>query len=256
MNRRRTALPLVLVLAICGGLALFALMALKEKPITTAVTPFDRQQLVADIAAAGFAPGDRAHVRIYKQERRLELWMQHAAEPYRLFRTYDICAFSGDLGPKLAEGDGQAPEGFYRVGLKQLNPNSRHHLSFNLGFPNAYDQSLGRTGSALMVHGGCSSIGCYAITDRNVDEVYAIIEAALRGGQDAVDVHVFPFEMTAARLTEADGHRWLPFWQNLKQGSDHFTQTGLPPRVAACRGEYRFGTDAEGPECVAIAAWS
>ncbi|MDB5540026.1 MAG: hypothetical protein JWQ89_1753 [Devosia sp.] len=217
---------------------------------------YDRTQFVAELKAAGFALGDAAHVRIFKREHKLELWMKGAGQRYALFRTYDICRFSGGLGPKLKEGDKQSPEGFYRVSAKQLNPNSRHHLSFNLGFPNAFDSQLGRTGSALMVHGGCSSVGCYAITDQSVDEVYAVVEAALEGGQDAVDVHVFPFRLTAMALAAEGSNTWAPFWRNLKAGYDLFEAEGTPPRVGACRGEYRFGQDAEGPECAAIAAWS
>lgn len=217
---------------------------------------FDRTQLAADLVAAGFTMGDPVHIRILKRERRLEVWLQADGGRYAKFRDYDICRFSGELGPKLKEGDRQAPEGFYRVARAQLNPNSRHHLSFNLGFPNAFDRQLGRTGSALMVHGGCSSIGCYAITDESVDEVYAMLEAALNRGQEAVDVHVFPFELTATALAAEGGQTWLGFWRNLKQGRDLFFAEGVPPKVGACRGEYRFGEDAEGADCVAIAAWS
>ena len=217
---------------------------------------FDRDRLRADLVEAGYAMGDPVHIRIFKRERRLELWMQHAAGRFGHFRSYDICNFSGDLGPKLREGDRQAPEGFYRVGKSQLNPNSRHHLAFNLGFPNVFDRQLGRTGSALMVHGGCSSVGCYAITDGAVDEVYAVVEAALDNGQEAVDVHAFPFALTETALAEQSGHAWQTFWRNLKQGYDLFETAGLPPKVAACGGVYRFGEDAEGPDCVAIAAWS
>jgi murein L,D-transpeptidase YafK len=217
---------------------------------------FDRSKLVADLGAAGFALGDPAHVRILKREKRLEVYLQRAGGRFERFRSYYICTFSGELGPKLKEGDRQAPEGFYRVGKKQLNPNSRHHLAFNIGFPNAYDRQLGRTGSELMVHGGCSSLGCYAITDESVDQVYAIVEAALDRGQEAVDVHLFPFALTASALAEQGGHTWLDFWRNLKDGYDLFEAQGVPPKVAACRGKYRFGADAEGDECVAIAAWS
>lgn len=217
---------------------------------------YDRTQFVAELTEAGFALGDAAHVRIFKREHKLELWLKRADGRYALFRDYDICKFSGELGPKLKEGDRQSPEGFYRVAASQLNPNSRHHLSFNLGFPNAFDRQLGRTGSALMVHGGCSSVGCYAITDANVDEVYAVVEAALAKGQDAVDVHVFPFRMTATALAAEGGNTWAPFWRNLKSGYDLFETAGTPPKVGACWGEYRFGADAEGPECAVIAAWS
>jgi murein L,D-transpeptidase YafK len=267
MQPRRLA-PVLWGLAIVAGLGLVGIALpltqgypsllhwLGDRIIAEQTPRFDRAQLNADLGEAGFAMGDPVHVRIFKRERRLEVWLQRAGGRYVRFRDYDICKFSGELGPKLKEGDRQAPEGFYRVARAQLNPNSRHHLSFNLGFPNAFDRQLGRTGSALMVHGGCSSIGCFAITDESVDEVYAMVEAALDRGQDAIDVHVFPFELTATALSAEGGSTWLDFWRNLKNGYDMFEQAGVPPKVAACRGEYKFGTDAEGPDCVAIAAWS
>ncbi|HQZ12766.1 MAG TPA: murein L,D-transpeptidase family protein [Devosia sp.] len=229
---------------------------LADRIIADDAPRYDRAPLVADLEAAGFALGTPAHVRIFKREKRLEVWMARDDGRYAQFRSYDICTYSGTLGPKLVEGDLQAPEGFYRVSRLQLNPNSRHHLAFNLGFPNAYDRSYGRTGSALMVHGGCSSVGCFAITDAAVDEVYAIVEAALARGQEAVDVHVFPFALTDRALAaEADGP-WTGFWHNLKHGYDLFEAARVPPRVAACRGAYTFGTDAEGQDCDPIAAWS
>lgn len=229
---------------------------LKDRLITAEEPRFDREQLRGDLLAAGFALGNPAHIRIFKQEKRLEVWLQRSDGRFALFRGYDICKFSGGLGPKLREGDRQSPEGFYRVGKLQLNPASRHHLSFNLGFPNAYDRQLGRTGSALMVHGGCSSIGCYAITDAKVDEVYAMVEAALDAGQEAIDVHAFPFRLTETALAREANNPWQSYWRNLKQGFDLFELTAAPPPVVACKGEYRFGRDAGGPGCVAIAAWS
>ena len=266
MNRRRTAALVgiaAVVALIVVGIALpmgagypSVLHWLGDRIIADKEPRFDRSRLAAELTGAGFAMGDPVHVRILKREKRLEVWLQREGGRFARFKSYDICSFSGELGPKLAEGDRQAPEGFYRVGLKQLNPNSRHHLSFNLGFPNAFDRQLGRTGSALMVHGGCSSIGCYAITDESVDEVYAMVEAALHRGQEAVDVHVFPFALTGAALAAEARHPWAVFWANLKQGYDQFEVDGRPPRVGACRGEYRFGEAVEGPECVAIAAWS
>lgn len=217
---------------------------------------FDRSVLYDDLSTAGFRLGAPAHVRIFKREKRLELWLARDDGRYAMFKGYDICNYSGALGPKLQEGDRQAPEGFYRVGLRQLNPGSRHHLSFNLGFPNAFDTQLGRTGSALMVHGGCSSVGCYAITDESVDEVYAVVEASLRQGQQAVDVAVFPFRMTTTALADHASSPWLGFWRNLKQGYDLFEADFTPPKVGACKGEYRFGQAAEDAQCAAIAAWS
>lgn len=260
--------PAALALAAFCGLALGAIVwpltqgyptlvhLLGDRIIPDAIARFDRTPLVADLEAAGFALGQPAHVRIFKREKRLEVWMARADGRFGKFRTYDICALSGALGPKLAEGDRQSPEGFYRVARSQLNPQSRHYLAFNLGYPNAYDRSLGRTGSALMVHGGCSSVGCFAITDAAVDEVYAIVEAALDHGQAAVDVHVFPFALTENALAAEVDNRWSSFWLNLKRGYDLFEAAGVPPKVAACRGEYIFGKDAEGPDCDPIAAWS
>ena len=217
--------------------------------------PFDRPRLAADLASAGFAMGDDVHIRIFKREKRLEVWMRADAVAYRLFRTYDICTFSGELGPKLREGDRQSPEGFYRIRLAQLNPDSRHHLAFNTGFPNEYDQQLGRTGSVLMVHGGCSSIGCYAMTDASIDQIYAMVEAALNRGQEGVDVAIFPFVMSAAALEAEVQNTWYPFWANLKHGFDLFEAVQVPPRVAACEGQYRFGADADGAGCQPIAGW-
>lgn len=216
--------------------------------------PFDRAPLLASLKASGFALGQPAFVRIFKREARLELWMRDG-ERFRPFRSYPVCRYSGELGPKLKEGDGQAPEGFYKVALKQLNPNSRHHLSFNLGFPNAFDRQLGRTGSALMVHGGCTSVGCYAMTDAQVDEIYAVVEAAMLAGQREVDVHVFPFRPERAVLDAEAGHAAAPFWRNLAEGFSLFETTGLPPKIGACRGLYRFDKDAEAPGCEPITGW-
>ncbi len=224
-----------------------------DRPITDPV--FDRTQLNADLADAGFALGDEAYVRIFKREHLLEVWMRKAGGGFSLFRAYEICKYSGGLGPKLAEGDRQAPEGFYRVARKQLNPNSRHHLAFNVGFPNAFDQQLGRTGSFLMVHGGCTSVGCYAMTDAQVDEIYAIVEAALDRGQSQVDVSIFPFRMSETALQAEAASPWSAFWRNLKQGFDLFEAARLPPKVAACEGAYVFGGEAIGPGCKPISGW-
>jgi murein L,D-transpeptidase YafK len=215
-----------------------------------------RPQLSAALADAGFALGAPAHVRIYKRESLLEVWLGKPAGRFALFRSYPICKWSGTLGPKLAEGDRQAPEGFYRITLRQLNPASRPHRAFNLGFPNAFDRALGRTGSALMVHGGCSSVGCYAMTDPQIDEIYTIIDAALAAGQAEVDVAIFPFRLTETAL-QAEAHSpWLAFWQNLKQGADLFELTGTPPAVGTCDGAYRFGPEATSSGCTPIAGWA
>ncbi len=191
------------------------------------------------LGKAGLEMGQPVFIRIFKQSSELELWVRDASS-YRLFRTYEICRWSGRLGPKLREGDRQSPEGFYSVRRASLNPNSRHHLSFNLGFPNAFDRSLGRTGSFLMVHGGCSSIGCYAMTDAGVDDIYRLVEAALDAGQEAVAVHIFPFRMSAENLARHAGSQWIDFWNDLKPGYDAFEESGVPPRVHTGDGRYEF----------------
>ena len=136
-------------------------------------------------------------IRIYKEERTLEVWKQDRTGKFAPLQSYPICKFSGKLGPKIAQGDYQAPEGFYDITPAQMNPQSSEYLSFNIGFPNAFDRSLGRTGSFLMVHGGCRSVGCYAMTDYQMEEIYGLVEEAFRGGQDRVQLQAFPFQMTA-----------------------------------------------------------
>lgn len=205
------------------------------------------------LAKRGFALGAPTFIRIFKQESELEVW-QMRESAFALVATYPICTWSGDLGPKLAEGDGQSPEGFYAVGLKQLNPNSAYYRAFNLGFPNAYDRTYGRSGSFLMVHGDCLSIGCYAMTDSGIDDIYQIVEAALKAGQSEVPVHAFPFRMTDGRLAEMAGHRWASYWAGLKEGYDFFEKTKTPPEVSVCGGRYAFGPSTAG-DCQPIRAW-
>jgi len=212
-----------------------------------------RPPLPARLAAAGFTSGDAAFIRIFKTEAQLEMWLKRGAR-YELFDTYPVCAWSGVLGPKEKEGDGQSPEGFYEVGLKQLNPNSDYHRAFNLGYPNAYDRAHARTGSALMVHGACASIGCYAMTDYFVTEIYGLVEAALRKGQRSVPVHVFPFRMTQGAVTVHAADEWAPFWLNLKQGYDAFEIARIPPDVYACGRRYAFGA-AGRTHCDRVTAW-
>jgi murein L,D-transpeptidase YafK len=182
------------------------------------------------LAALGAEKGNRVFIRIFKLESILEVWLEVDGE-YRLFKYYPVCNYSGFLGPKLKEGDRQAPEGFYAVERSALNPNSKFHLSFNLGYPNAYDRAYGRTGSYLMIHGKCDSIGCYAMEDRPIEEIYGLVEAALKTGQQSVPVHIFPFRMTDVRMANYTLHPWYEFWTNLKEGYEYFEAEKVPPRV-------------------------
>lgn len=187
------------------------------------------------------AEGTEVFIRIFKKEDELELWLKAPeGQTFELAETFPICSWSGALGPKLKEGDGQSPEGFYKVRLGSLNPNSSYHLSFNLGFPNAYDRAHGRTGSFLMVHGACASIGCYAMTDAGIEKIYGAVETALNGGQSAVDVHIFPFRMTDQNLHDHSDSEWSDFWQNLKQGYDYFESERRLPRIAVDQKQYTF----------------
>jgi len=170
----------------------------------------------------------------------LQMWKRGEGEAFHLDRSFDICTWSGDLGPKLKEGDGQSPEGFYFIKPSSLNPNSSYHLSFNLGFPNAYDRARGFTGSFLMVHGDCVSIGCYAMTNDGIEDIYADAEAAFAGGQSFIRVHIFPFEMTKANLDAQRGNRNYVFWSNLKTGWDWFEHEKRPPNVTVIDKAYVF----------------
>lgn len=188
--------------------------------------------LTRQLAARGLKFGDPVFIRIFKEPRDLELWVKEPKKKsYALFRTYRIAAMSGKLGPKEQRGDLQAPEGFYYVSRKGMNPNSRFHLSFNIGYPNEFDQAHGRDGAFIMVHGNRVSIGCYAMTDRMVEEIYTLTDAALKNGQKFFRVHSFPFRMTEKRMKEARLNQWHRFWINLKEGYDAFEKSKIPPNV-------------------------
>jgi murein L,D-transpeptidase YafK len=204
-----------------------------------------RPALTEALARHRVAIGDPVYVRVFKEERELELWMRDAragvAGDFRLVKTYPICAFSGRLGPKQRQGDLQAPEGFYTVRRGQLNPASSYHLSFDLGYPNAYDRAHGRTGNYLMVHGSCVSIGCYAMGDAAIEEIYTLVAAALAQGQDGVPVHAFPFRFRDAPPARVAESEWNEFWTDLRAGYDAFEATQRPPTVTVRGRRYVVG---------------
>jgi murein L,D-transpeptidase YafK len=179
-------------------------------------------------------------MRIYKEDSTLEVWKQDRTGKFALLNSYPICKFSGHLGPKIMEGDHQAPEGFYDITRGQMNPNSSEFLAFNTGYPNAYDRSLGRTGGFVMVHGGCASVGCYAMTDNEMEEIYGLADEAFKGGQDKIQLQAFPFRMTAENLASHAGDPNMPFWEMLKTGSDAFLASERPPTIAVCDQRYVF----------------
>jgi murein L,D-transpeptidase YafK len=179
-------------------------------------------------------------VRIFKQEAELEVWKQDRDGRFALLKTYPICRWSGDLGPKVREGDRQAPEGFYTISPAQMNPQSAYYLSFNTGYPNAFDQALGRTGGQLMVHGDCSSRGCYAMTDEQIAEIYSLGRESFFGGQRAFQLQAYPFKMTPINMAKHRNNPNMPFWKMIKEGYDHFEVTRQEPRVDFCEKKYVF----------------
>ncbi|HEX2538413.1 MAG TPA: L,D-transpeptidase family protein [Pseudolabrys sp.] len=179
-------------------------------------------------------------VRVFKEEAELEVWKQTRDGQYALLKTYPICKWSGDLGPKKKEGDRQAPEGFYAITPGLMNPNSNYYLAFNTGFPNAYDRAHNYTGSELMVHGDCSSRGCYAMTDEQIQEIYALARESFFGGQKSFQFDAFPFRMTALNMAKHRNNPNFAFWKMLKEGYDNFEATKQPPQVAVCEQRYLF----------------
>jgi murein L,D-transpeptidase YafK len=179
-------------------------------------------------------------IRLFKQEAELEVWKQDRSGRFALLKTYPICRWSGDLGPKVREGDRQAPEGFYSISPGQMNPQSAYYLSFNTGYPNAYDQSLGHSGSQLMVHGDCSSRGCYAMTDEQISEIYALGRESFFGGQKAFQFQAYPFRMTPLNMAKHRNNPNMAFWKMIKEGYDHFEITRQEPKVDFCEKKYVF----------------
>ena len=180
-------------------------------------------------------------IRTFKKEAEFEIWKQQADGQYTLLKTYPMCRWSGQLGPKVREGDRQVPEGFYTITPGQMNPNSAYYLSFNVGYPNAYDRAHGYSGGSIMVHGACSSAGCFSMTDEQIAEIYAVAREAFGGGQRAIQMQSLPFRMTPENLAK---HRFDPnmkFWKDLKEGSDQFEVSKQETKVAICDRRYVFG---------------
>jgi murein L,D-transpeptidase YafK len=187
----------------------------------------------------GLVLGSAIFIRVFKEENELELWVEEDNQ-YSLFKTYKICYYSGDLGPKTFQGDYQSPEGFYFVNSGRMNPWSNFHLSMNLGYPNRYERSKGYTGDYLMIHGDCVSIGCYAMTNEGIEEIYTLASIALAKGQSFFRVHIFPFLMTRQNMELHNQNNWYTFWQNLKLGYDWFQERRIPPNVEVSDGKYIF----------------
>jgi murein L,D-transpeptidase YafK len=235
MKRIALAASLALALAACQDDGFSRSSTRHLEPIPPAA--------MALMASKGMSKTDPILIRAFKKESEMELWKRGSDGKYALFKTYPICRWSGQLGPKTREGDRQVPEGFYTVSPSQMNPNSAYYLSFDTGYPNAYDRSFGRGGGDIMVHGSCSSRGCFAMTDQNIAEIYSIAREAFASGQRGFQFQAYPFRMTPKNLAE---HRLDPniaFWKNLKEGSDTFELTKEEPRVAVADRRYTFNPE-------------
>lgn len=200
--------------------------------------------LMKKMSAESMKPSSPILLRIFKLENVMEIWKEKSNGHFGLLETYDICKWSGRIGPKFKEGDRQAPEGFYNVNRHQMNPNSSYHLSFNIGYPNTYDRSHERTGTHLMVHGACASAGCYSMTDDRVEEIYALAREAFKGGQRSFQVQAFPFHLTPKNMAIYAAHQQFDFWKMLKEGYDHFEITKRPVKVDVCEKRYLFNREA------------
>ena len=221
--------------------ALFAFAGADEMPRTPrsdGAYARNAPSLETDMKAAGLTLGQPVYLRITKAPAELTAFVGAEDGTFRAFRTWPVCSVSGRPGPKVKEGDGQAPEGFYTVGPAAMNPASTYHLSFNLGFPNAYDRARDRTGSFLMVHGACVSIGCFAMTDAGIEEIWTLMQAAFTGGQGSVPVHIFPFPMTPENLQLHAASEYAEFWQALAPAWSAFETSGQVPDVSVRRGDY------------------
>src|SRR5262249_21261805 len=237
----RCSLPALIVCAAANMLAGCEI----DRPLGRALQPLSPQML-AQLERNHMPVDSPILIRLFKEESEVEVWKQDASGHFALLKTYPICRWSGELGPKIREGDRQAPEGFYTVRPGQMNPNSHHYLSFDIGYPNAYDRAYGRTGGNIMVHGGCSSAGCYAMTDEQIAEIYALARESFYGNQRSFQVQAYPFRMTPLNLVKHLDNPNMPFWRMLKQGNDHFEVTHLEPKVDVCEKRYVFDAEPVG----------
>lgn len=231
----------VISLTLAGGLIATRKVMAKNTSVAPQAIQSQTPTLKSEFLSKKFDWGSQIYLRLFKKEKQLEVWVEKQKR-FELFKTYPICTYGfGDLGPKLKEGDGQAPEGFYFITPSSMNPFSQYHLSVNLGFPNIYDRSHNRTGSALMIHGDCVSVGCFAMTDELIEEIYTLIDSSFQSGQPFIRIHSFPFKMTTEALESYKNSRWYDFWSNLKVGYDWFQQNDYrPPNVTVKNSEYVF----------------
>jgi murein L,D-transpeptidase YafK len=243
--RATSVRAILLSIAFLGTLAPYRGFAEEGNQLPTKATKELPPQLLSLLPQRNMPKRSPILVRIFKEESELEVWKQDTTGRFELLKVYPICRWSGDLGPKIIEGDRQAPEGFYTITPGLMNPNSNYYLAINTGFPNAYDRANDRHGGFLMIHGDCSSRGCYAMTDEQIGEIYSLARESFLGGQPSFQIQAYPFRMTPANLARHRTNPHLAFWKMLKIGNDHFEATHLEPKVDVCDKRYVF--DAQQP---------
>src|SRR5437870_5064154 len=238
------AIAVGMTLAGCGG----------GTPVTSGrhMQPLS-ERMLATLKSKNMEKESPILMRIFKEEAEFEVWKQDDSGRFALLRIYPICRWSGELGPKIRAGDRQAPEGFYTITPGLMNPNSSRYLAINMGFPNAYDKANGRTGQFLMIHGDCSSAGCYAMTDEQIAEIYALARESFFGGQRSFQIQAYPFRMTALNMAKHRNSPHMAFWKMLKQGNDHFEVSKREPKVDVCDKRYVFDAETNGKFSAAAA---
>jgi murein L,D-transpeptidase YafK len=247
-TRRRTpvtARSLITCAALAGALALAGCYGDEGYQLPTRAMKELSPEMLTLLQQKNMPKDSPILVRLFKEESELEVWKEDTTGQYQLLKVYPICRWSGELGPKKVEGDRQAPEGFYSITPGLMNPNSNYFLAINIGFPNAYDKANGYSGGFLMIHGDCSSRGCYAMTDEQIGEIYSLAREAFLGGQKEFQIQAYPFRLTPANLARHRTNPNMAFWTMLKEGNDHFEVTHQEPKIDVCDRRYVF--DAQPP---------
>ena len=222
----------------------------KTFPIPSEALKRKQDTLQKQFAAKGLQwPAKYMYIRSFKYDSQLEVWVKNTLkEPFKLFKTYKVCALAGTLGPKRLEGDYQVPEGFYYI--NEFNPKSNYHLSLGLNYPNASDKILSDTykpGGGIYIHGSCVTVGCIPVTDAQIEDIYILAAYAKDQGQDFIPVHIYPIRFNNKRsinylstLTKTDA-QLKAFAETLEAVYDHFELTRqLPVIMINTSGHYVF----------------
>jgi murein L,D-transpeptidase YafK len=240
LNRARLFRALIATAVLSAALALAGCFSEDSYQLPTKAMKELSPQMLALLDQKHMPKDSPILIRLFKEESELEVWKQDTSNHFQLLKVYPICRWSGDLGPKVQEGDRQAPEGFYSITPGLMNPNSNYYLAINTGFPNTYDRANGRNGALLMIHGDCSSRGCYAMTDEQIGEIYSLAREAFLGGQPSFQIQAYPFRMTPRNLAHHRTNPNMAFWKMIKVGNDHFEVSHLEPKVEVCDRHYVF----------------